>query len=97
MNSLKSLLFLPLYFFKGLVLFSKSYKIVIESWKKNEKAYQNHKAYKNSSVETLFIINNRNEALRLIQEHEKMFGQLFAVFISTLSLGISFLVLIFKK
>lgn len=95
MKSVKQLILLPVYFLKGLLLFSKSYGDLIKAWEENEKTYKQIGQVKmNPDVVTGFISENRNTSLRLIMEHEKMFSQLFSIFIAFTALVVSVVALL---
>ena len=103
MNLIKELLIfvirLPYYitqFLRGLRLFSESYEGLLKAWENNEKIYQETdlEKFKTTNEATDFVVTNRNTALELIREHEKMFNQLFSIFVSTIALIISILALI---
>lgn len=100
MNLIKEVLLFLIYFpcyltqfLKGLRIFSESYSKLLTAYEENERIYRTT-SFKNENQETEFIKNNRNEALRMIREHEKMFNQLFSIFISTAALIISIIALI---
>ncbi len=80
-------------FLKGLRIFSESYSKLLNTYEQNERIYWNTDL-KNTNDTTEFIKRNRNEALRLLREHEKMFNQLFSIFISTMALIIAILALV---
>ncbi|KKP93919.1 MAG: hypothetical protein UR98_C0001G0004 [Parcubacteria group bacterium GW2011_GWA1_36_12] len=105
MNLIKEVLLfifcLPSYitrFLKGLRIFSESYSQLLKAWEENERVYKSTDLgkLKDPNKTTEFVKNNRNEALRLLREHEKMFNQLFGIFIATAALIISLVALILK-
>lgn len=99
MNLIKEIFLFILYaphyltqFFKGLRIFSESYTKLLNAYEENERRYWNTDL-RDTNKMAEFVKSNRNEALRLLREHEKMFNQLFSIFISTLALIISIMAL----
>lgn len=88
---------LPVYlaqFLKGLRIFSKSYEGLLKGLEAQQKFFDQTKG-KNASTTT--IANIINEIIRLKYEQEKMFNQLFSIFIATVALIVSILTLVVNK
>lgn len=87
-------------FLKGLRIFSESYDEILKNLEEQQKIYKGTNLEKtfgeNIKAATEFIKNYSNEILRLKKEQEKMFNQLFSIFIATVALIISILALILK-